>query len=90
MHNVNEYQEVITKRTHNFQCDNCNKFLGSSEEYDDGYYETFGNRTIAINLDKKKLEFKACLCDECYNEFIRQFKNNIKPILNYFNFNISE
>ncbi len=42
MEKMEEY-EITTKRiTHNFYCDECEMFLGKSEEYDDGWYPEIG------------------------------------------------
>lgn len=43
MHKQIKRKKEIIKITHEFYCDNCGKFLGSSEEWDDGYYEELGS-----------------------------------------------
>ena len=30
---------TVEETTHHFYCDDCNKYLGKTEEYDDGYFE---------------------------------------------------
>lgn len=44
---------------HSFYCDDCGKFLFTSTEYDDGYYE----EPRSFNIQHVKL--KGHYCDEC-------------------------
>lgn len=76
------YEAVVKKIKHEFYCDKCNKFLGESTEYDDGYYPEHGRREYSVNINGW-LKFRGHLCDEC-NEF---FVNKIRTLLiNNFNF----
>lgn len=50
---------------HQFYCDECNKFLGTSIEYADGYYETHGDFMLRIWVEGEWYTLQKCLCDQC-------------------------
>lgn len=51
--------------THNFYCDMCEKHLGSTEEYDDGYYATIGDYDLKFNVNSEWYSLHFNLCVEC-------------------------
>lgn len=51
--------------THNFYCDMCEKHLGSTEEYDDGYYATIGDYDLEFNVDSEWYRLHRNLCIDC-------------------------
>lgn len=51
--------------THNFYCDMCEKHLGSTEEYDDGYYATIGDYDLNFNVNSEWYNLHCNLCFEC-------------------------
>lgn len=51
--------------THNFYCDMCEKHLGNTEEYDDGYYETIGDYDLKFNVNSEWYSLHRNLCVEC-------------------------
>ena len=51
--------------THNFYCDMCEKHLGSTEEYEDGYYATIGNYDLKFNVNSEWYSLRCNLCVEC-------------------------
>lgn len=51
--------------THNFYCDMCEKHLGSTEEYDDGYYATIGDYDLKFNVDSEWYRLHRNLCIDC-------------------------
>ena len=61
-----ERVEVVKRdnRIHHFLCDGCGKELGSSVEYDDGYYEQCGSYEQKVYVDGW-YEFKANYCKDC-------------------------
>lgn len=82
-----EYIETkILKTEHKFYCDYCNKFLGESTEYDDGYYEQYGEyeQTIYINsVDKDKkgrYYIKRYLCHECADGLTTSLINTLTAL----------
>lgn len=68
----------VTK--HNFYCDSCNKYLGSSEELNDGYYNELGRFSLRFCVDQKWYEAKRCFCDKCKTNFLNMVKENLKNI----------
>ena len=58
------------KCTHMFYCDNCGKELGSSHEYDDGWFQEIGEYTQTIFIDgdeniRGRYTLKANYCPTC-------------------------
>jgi hypothetical protein len=58
--------------THHFYCDDCNKYLGKSEEYDDGWYPELGEFKLEFYLPSCWHEVSKCLCDECRQKFLQK------------------
>lgn len=81
-----EQIEEITsvKRVHVFYCDECQKFINRSLEYDDGYYECHGfglpiidlmSDAGVVTLASYSSEAKnKLLCRECYDKKVESFK----------------
>ena len=77
MDNVEKTTRTIEEIKHNFYCDVCNKYLGSSTEYDDGYYVGFGDFELKFYIDGW-YRFEKCLCDDCKNDFLGNLKETLK------------
>lgn len=77
-----ENTEKIIKESykHSFYCDKCNKYLGTSEEYDDGWYQKFGEFSLAFYVEDEWYEIYKCLCDYCKDEFVDNLKSVLKNI----------
>ena len=73
MEKIEEKEVARISRTHKFYCDKCNKYLGQSEEYDDGWYKSINEREWNVCIDKIWYYKRANLCDECFKEI----NNNI-------------
>jgi hypothetical protein len=69
----------VERASHEFYCDECNKYLGTSEEYEDGWYQELGKFEQKIYIDKW-YRFKKCLCDNCQKSFIENLKVVLKNI----------
>ena len=71
--------ETRTKevRTHHFYCDDCNKYLGKSQEYDDGWYQDFGEFKLEFYLPSGWYEVNKCLCDECRQKFLQKVEKTL-------------
>lgn len=67
---INRIEKEV--RTHEFYCSICNKFLGKSTEYEDGYYEEYGN------YDDDRLNIHIHLCDECREKVNEKIKNDLR------------
>ena len=72
-------QELIDINTHKFYCDNCNKFLGESVEYEDGYYEEYGEFYLHIFIDDW-YKLNKHLCNDCRIKFLSNIKQTLKQI----------
>lgn len=77
MEEIKSIIEKIEKRTHWFYCDECGEHLGTSTEYDDGYYQTYGDFGLRFNVVNNWYCVRKCLCDDCKEKFI----NNVKTSL---------
>lgn len=62
---------------HLFYCDECNKYLGTSEEFDDGYYARFGDFELSVNVLGERYNIEKTLCDECKNVFLDNLKSTL-------------
>lgn len=64
---------------HTFYCDECGKELGTSEEYDDGYYDEYGSFELSFNLeDDGWYRVKKCLCEECKEKYLANLIDTLK------------
>lgn len=74
-----EKLETITytteKTTHHFYCDGCNKYLGESTEYDDGWYPVLGEFELKFLVDGNWYEINKCFCDECREKFLQKVES---------------
>ena len=79
-----EKNEVITHTVenviHNFYCDDCNKYLGKSQEYDDGYYAKFGEFELKIYMPNGWYSVKKCLCDTCRDNYVKKVEHAITEL----------
>lgn len=66
----------VEENEHEFYCDECGKYIGTSYEYDDGWYDELGEFELACNINGW-LRLKKCLCDKCAHEFI----NKVRTVL---------
>ena len=71
---------VKENNIHHFYCDNCNEHLGSSQEYDDGYYSKIGEFELSIKLPDSWYKVKKCLCDECKRLYLVNLKIKLKDV----------
>ena len=72
MEKITEIQ--ITRKEHEFYCDNCNEFLGKSTELDDGYYTQYGEFELKVYTNKWHY-YKKCLCKNCQKLTTKKFEN---------------
>lgn len=69
----------VERFSHDFYCDECEKYLGRSEEYDDGFYNIIGEFEMRIFLPEGYgwYEIKRCLCEECKKKYLSIFSNDL-------------
>lgn len=74
--------KIYTKEEtiHHFYCDDCNKYLGKTEEYDDGYYSKLGEFKVSFRITGNPLTIKKYLCDECKKKFLEKIENSLKEL----------
>lgn len=67
--------KVVTK--HNFYCDGCGKYLGSSEELDDCYYDEPGKFNLELCVDSKWYKLNRCFCEKCKSDYLQKIINSL-------------
>lgn len=77
MGKITTKQKVVSKTIHSLYCDKCGKHLGDSEEYDDGYYEKYGEYDYSYRVDDEWFRFQSYLCDECKQQFVDTLKSKL-------------
>ena len=80
MQQVEHITKTIVEKTHHFYCDMCNTYLGSSQEYDDGYYEQYGEFNLNFYTPDGWYESDRCLCDVCRQEYLEDVKTCLKDL----------
>ena len=66
--------------THEFYCDKCDKFLGETSEYDDGWYPTLGRYRQSFCIKGEWYTLEICLCDECAKNMTDDIINALQKI----------
>ena len=79
MEKTKEIIKEIKIYEHHFYCDECNKYLGVSQEYEDGWYENIGEFDLKFHIDKW-YRINKCLCNDCRNKFIENLKTTLKSM----------
>jgi hypothetical protein len=69
MEKVETKTRQIEDRTHHFYCDDCGAHIGSSQEYDDGWYQELGQFEIKILMPRGWYKLEKCLCEDCKKKF---------------------
>ena len=64
---------------HKFYCDMCKKFIGESEEDDDGYYEELGTYEQSF-LIGHWYKLNMCLCKDCREKKNKEIITTIKSL----------
>lgn len=80
MHKVENKTKTITTTTHHFYCDGCGEYLGSSEEYDDGYYNERGAFGLSFHLDPGWYHVSKTFCDKCEQNYLTDVKNALEKL----------
>lgn len=80
MHKIEQISKTIIQDIHHFYCDDCGKHLGSSQEYDDGWYEELGEFELKMRLPQGCYILKKCLCDECKEKYPVKLQSILEDI----------
>lgn len=70
-----EVEDIV----HEFYCDECNKYLGTSYECDDGWYNRIGEFELKLYVNGW-LCVNKCLCDKCKYEFVEKIRKSLFDI----------
>ena len=80
-------QKIQTKKVekienlYEFYCDHCNKYLGTSIQFNDGYIEELGKYETHMYLNGKGwLHYETTLCDDCKDKTINNIYNSLKNL----------
>ena len=68
--------KTYTQEEHSFYCDECEKYLGTSQEYDDGWYQKLGEFELDVYIDDW-YRLKKCLCDECEKAYVDSIQTEL-------------
>lgn len=80
MEKVETKTKQIDDRTHHFYCDDCNAYIGSSHEYDDGWYDELGEFELTILMPRGWYKLKKCLCKKCAEKFLDKAYTNLESV----------
>ena len=86
MEKIKEEEVTITKTTHEFYCDKCNKHLGAYHEYltDGGVFQTripdYFNFDVLVELPGFSMGIYKCLCSKCKKEEESELAEKLKAI----------
>ncbi len=70
MERITETTETITKKIHEFYCDECECLIGASEEYPNGGYARHGVYELNVVTPEGLYKYyDRCLCETCQTEF---------------------
>lgn len=65
---------------HSFYCDGCEKYLGASKEYEDGWYQKFGAFEESFCVDHNWYRIERCFCDDCKKSFIKKIEAALESL----------
>ena len=60
----------IEDSIHHFYCDDCGTHIGSSHEYDDGWYQELGKFELNWLTPNGWYKLEKCLCNDCRDKFL--------------------
>lgn len=80
MHKETREQITRTRITHTFYCDMCGEEIGTSTEYEDGYYQQLGEYETHIYIDHTRYTLNKCLCRKCVIKQNEMMVANLKNL----------
>lgn len=80
MEKIKTVTTIIERSEHEFYCDGCGKHLGTSQEYDDGYFESFGSYANNIRIGEEWYYVKKNFCEDCEEEYLKQLAEALKDL----------
>ena len=79
MEKTMDTEQFILRTHHMFYCDECGKYLGESQEYDDGWYDSIGEFETSYYLNGW-YRMQKCLCDNCKKEIISKITSALQDL----------
>ena len=70
MEKIETKTKQIEDRTHYFYCDDCGRYIGYSNEHEDGYYQELGELDLNWFTPNGWYTFEKCLCASCRDKFL--------------------
>lgn len=80
MEKTKETIREVKDTEHFFYCDECGKYLGSSKEYDDGWYQKLGEFEEKFYVGNHWYQIEKCFCDDCRKSFIENIEVALKKL----------
>lgn len=80
MEKINENEQAITTYTHSFYCDDCEKYLGTTEEDSDGWYDDIGDIELSFYVVDKWYKLEKHFCDDCKAKFLARLKGDLEDM----------
>ena len=74
--------KTVKVDVHSFYCDECGKYLGDIEEYDNnnGWCEELGSFEMIIPVGGSWYWIKKCLCTDCRSKMIKQIQSSLTSL----------
>ena len=69
----------IEETRHEFYCDGCNQYLGTSYEYDDGWYDRINEYELKLYVNGW-IHINKCFCAMCKYELVEKIRKNLFDI----------
>ena len=68
----------VEDRTHYFYCNDCGALLGTSHEYNDGWYEEVGKFELKWFTPDGWYKLEKYLCTSCKNKFLTRVYDTLE------------
>jgi uncharacterized protein YlaI len=78
MEKVEVKTKQIEDRIHHFYCDDCDAYIGASQEYDDGWRQELGKFELKILMPRGWYKLEKCLCEKCREKFLDKVYTNLE------------
>lgn len=80
MEKTKKKTRTIKSYEHPFYCDSCDKYLGTVEEHEDGWYPDLGEFKLNFYVKDDWYRINKCFCDECKNNFVNKVKSTLENL----------
>lgn len=80
METVTTRERIAAMAYHNFYCDECMRLIGTSFEFEDGYYEELGELELQLYVAPDWYKLKKHLCIKCREDYILKLKKSLESV----------